>query len=219
MSCQNCQNYSTKVKITTNCLVHLQMQASYTYLSVFPFPPWRCGPGGCKPPLGSHLINLQRPESPRTDWAEGSPSSPTRSLPSPEAFLIPESPPRCGLNGNNKQWTFLLHKKSHPLEVIHLVIHSFIFISPVGRRIYSNLKNCRRLPTISWIEFFIASRMNSKLLAVAFREFITFPKIYFQSLFLIFLNSYATIISSHWIFCKHNIYFNPFLISSCNSST
>ncbi|XP_040098044.1 ferritin light chain-like [Oryx dammah] len=34
MSSPICQNYSTKVEATVNCLVNMQLQASYTYLSL-----------------------------------------------------------------------------------------------------------------------------------------------------------------------------------------
>lgn len=72
--------------------------------------------------------------------------------------------------------------------MIHLLIHSFI--SPVGKRIYFNLKKV--------VEGFLQlARFNSsvlqdtfKLLAVAFRELITFLK-YISSLYFSFLNSYA----------------------------
>lgn len=82
-NCHICQKYSSKVKTTINFLVHLQAWVSYTYLSGFLCPPWRCGPGRFTLLLGNHLINLYRPVGCRMDLEKGSSSS-TRNLPSPQ---------------------------------------------------------------------------------------------------------------------------------------
>lgn len=81
---RNCQKYSSKEKTTINFLVHLQMWVSYTYLSGFLCPPWRCGPGRHTLLLGNNLINLHRPVGCRMDLEKGSSSNTTRNLPSPQ---------------------------------------------------------------------------------------------------------------------------------------
>ena len=148
-NCHICQKYSSKVKTTINFLVHLQMWVSYTYLTGFLCPPWRCGPGRCTLLLGKHLINLHRPVAWRMDLEKGSSSS-TRNLPSPQPSSFQRPLPGVDqIETQNSNVSFYIKKVF--LEVIHSVIHSFIFISPVGRRIHFNLKSCRRLPIISWI--------------------------------------------------------------------
>lgn len=164
-----------------NCLIHLQMW-TYTHLSRFPFLAWRCGPGGCKSPLGNHLINFHRMDREKTHphaWQGAFQAQ------LPSSFW---SPLQVCTKWNNKV-SFYIKKKTpknknqKPFGGDSFSYSLIYFYLSSGKKKYSNLKNCRRLFTISWTEFFIASRMNSKHLAVAFREFITFPKIYFQLLF------------------------------------